>query len=232
MAEKKGTLFLVPTPIGNLKDITLRGLEVLRSVDYIASEDTRIAGKLLKLLQIPHKELISYYDQKEESKSDLLLQLLKKGKNIALISDAGTPLISDPGFRIVSKCIAERIKIVPLPGPNAILPALIASGLSVHQFTFLGFPHNKKGYSNFLNKIIKSDLTTVVYVSPHKIQKLIDSLSLHLNKEQRICIAREISKLNESFYYGRVEEIKQMLDSNKIPLKGEFVLVIEGKKEK
>lgn len=232
MIEKKGTLFLVPTPIGNLKDITLRSLEVLRNVDYIASEDTRIAGKLLKLLQIPYKELISYYDQKEESKSDLLLQILKEGKNIALISDAGTPLISDPGFRIVSKCISEGIKIVPLPGPNAILPALIASGLSVHQFTFLGFPPNKKGYSNFLNKIIESDSTTVVYVSPHKIQKLIGSLSLQLKDERRICIAREISKLNESFYYGRVEEVKQMLDSNKIPLKGEFVLVIEAKKEK
>lgn len=232
MVVKKGTLFLVPTPIGNLKDITLRSLEVLRNVDYIASEDTRIAGKLLKLLQIPPKELISYYDQKEESKCNFLLQLLKVGKNIALISDAGTPLISDPGFRIVSKCITEGIKIVPLPGPNAILPALIASGLSVHRFTFLGFPPNKKGYINFLNKIIESDSTIVVYVSPHKIQKLIDSLSLKLQEGRRICIAREISKLNESFYYGRIKEVQQMLDSNKIPLKGEFVLVIEGKQEK
>lgn len=232
MVEKIGTLFLVPTPIGNLKDITLRSLEVLRNVDYIASEDTRIAGKLLKLLNIPPKELISYYDQKEESKSDFLLQLLKDGKNIALISDAGTPLISDPGFKIVSKCVAEGIKIVPLPGPNAILPALIASGLPVHRFTFLGFPPDKKRFNNFLNKIIESDSTTVVYVSPHKIQKLIDSLSLRLKEERRVCIAREISKLNESFYYGGVKEVKQMLDLNKIPLKGEFVLVIEGKRGK
>ncbi|MGQ9819102.1 MAG: 16S rRNA (cytidine(1402)-2'-O)-methyltransferase [Candidatus Kapaibacteriales bacterium] len=227
-----GTLFLVPTPIGNLKDVTLRSLEVLRQVDHIASEDTRIAGKLLKLLQIPPKELISYYDQEEDSKSDLLLQLLKNGKNIALISDAGTPLISDPGFKIVSKCIAEGIRIVPLPGPNAFIPALVASGLPINQFTFLGFPPNKKGYANFLNKIVENYLTTAIYVSPYKIRKLISSLSDIIDNKRKVCIAREISKMNESFYYGTILDIKHMLDSNKIPLKGEFVIVIEGKKEK
>lgn len=228
-AFAKGLLYIVPTPIGNLKDITLRGIEVLREVDIIACEDTRTAGKLLKLLNIQPKQLISYFDEKEEVKSERLLQFLKEGKKIALISEAGTPLISDPGFKIISKCIHSGIKIIPLPGSTAFVPALIASGLPLHQFTFLGFPPHKKGYLNFIDTIINSKITTITYISQYKIQKFIDLLSLKMGPERKICIAREISKINESFYYGTILEMKKQIEANQIPLKGEFVVIIEGK---
>ncbi len=230
-AVEENCLYIVPTPIGNLGDITLRALDVLRQVDLIACEDTRSAGKLLKLLGLPPKKLISYYDAKEQEKSQLIVDIIKSGENVALISEAGTPLISDPGYKLVDSCIRSGIKIIPLPGASAFLPALVGSGLPLHKFKFLGFPPNKKGVKNFLIELANSDITSIVYVSSHKLFRFVENLYNMVEKNRKICIAREISKINEEFIRGTVEDIFNAVKSNRIQLKGEFVIILEGKQK-
>jgi 16S rRNA (cytidine1402-2'-O)-methyltransferase len=228
---EKNCLYIVPTPIGNLGDITLRALDVLRQVDVIACEDTRSAGKLLKLLGLPSKKLISYYDAKEQEKSQLIVDIIKSGETVALISEAGTPLISDPGYKLVDLCIKTGIKIIPLPGASAFLPALVGSGLPLHKFKFLGFPPNKKGLKNFLIELANSDTTSIVYISSHKLFRFVENLHGLVDKNRKICIAREVSKINEEFIRSTVEDIFNALQSNQIQLKGEFVIILEGKQK-
>ncbi len=232
MNSSYGCLYIVPTPIGNLKDITLRAIEILRSVDLIACEDTRTAGKLLKLLGLPKKPLLSYYDHNEEEKSEFILTKLKEGIDLALISEAGTPLISDPGYKLVLKCITEGVRVVPLPGATAFIPALVASGLPVNQFKFFGFPPKKKGLKKFIESIKAEVATIVLYVSSHQVIKFLCELSNHMEMERKICIAREITKLNEEFIRGTLGEIITFVNSKSAILKGEFVLIIEGKGSK
>ncbi|MCX7908384.1 MAG: 16S rRNA (cytidine(1402)-2'-O)-methyltransferase [Ignavibacteria bacterium] len=232
MAEDKsneGILYIVPTPIGNLKDVTLRALEVLKEVNIIATEDTRTTGKFLKLLGLPKKRLVSYYDNVEGEKSAQILNLLQSGNNIALISEAGTPLISDPGYKLVVRCIDAGIRIVPLPGATAFVPALVASGLPPNVFKFFGFPPKRKGLKKFLELISQETSTSIIYVPTHSLLKFINELFQYVEPRRKICIAKEITKYNEEFIRGTIEEIVSFVNSNKLVVKGEFVVIVEGK---
>lgn len=226
---EKNSLYIVPTPIGNLKDITLRSLDILTQVDLIACEDTRTARKLLKLLELPSKKLISYYDSREKEKSKFIVEKIKSGETVALISEAGTPLISDPGYKLVNLCIKSGIKIIPLPGASACLPALIGSGLPLHRFKFFGFPPHKKGLKNFFDELSNCDVTSIVYISSHKLQNFIANLCNFVEEDRKICIAKEISKMNEEFIRGTVGDVCNAFQSKQIQIKGEFVIVLEGK---
>ena len=223
---KIGNLYLVATPIGNMEDITLRAINILKNVDIIAAEDTRHTLKLLNHLEIS-KPLISYYRHNEDIKSDVLIQKLKEGNNIALVSDAGTPGISDPGEEIVEKCIDEGINIIPIPGACAMVTGLIASGLDTKQFTFYGFlPMNKKLRKIKLEEMSKNKSTILIYEAPHKLISTLNDLKEYLGN-RKITIARELTKIHEEFVRGTLEDIESKISN----IKGEFVLVIEGNKD-
>ena len=217
-----GTLYLVATPIGNLDDITLRAIKVLQDVDIIAAEDTRHSLKLLNHLNIS-KPLISYHRHNEEIKSDLLINNLLEGKNIAIISDAGTPVISDPGQEIVKVAIENNIKVTPIPGACALITALISSGLDASEFTFIGFlPLNKKNRKEKLEQIQNSTNTTILYEAPHKLLSTLQDLNNFL-ENRKIVLARELTKIHEEFIFGTCDELLKKLENPK----GEFVIIIE-----
>lgn len=221
-----GKIYLVPTPIGNLKDITLRALETLEMVDEIAAEDTRQSLKLLNHYNIK-KPLFSYHQHNEQGKSDEIITKLLDGKNIALVTDAGTPGISDPGSVIVRKCIDENISFEVLPGATAITTALIHSGLDTTKFVFLGFiPRETKEKKKLIEDIKNKKETLIFYESPHR---LIESLSyLNNNLGNRdIAVCRELTKLHEEIYRGKIEDAYNWFNDNRP--RGEFVLVISGK---
>lgn len=223
----KGKLYLVATPIGNLEDITLRAIRILQEVDCIAAEDTRHTLKLLNHLAI-HKPLISYHRHNEELRIEGLLAELEKGKNIAVVSDAGTPAISDPGEEIVKECIQREIEIIPIPGPCALITGLIASGLSTKEFTFLGFlPLNKKTRAEKLKEIQEEEHTVILYEAPHKLQTTLKDLENILG-ERKIVLAKELTKIHESFFRGTVKEVQNMVPDPK----GEYVIFIEGTTKK
>lgn len=225
--NKKGRLYIVATPIGNLEDITLRAIKVLKEVDLIAAEDTRHTLKLLNHLDIS-KPLISYHRHNEEIKSDILIEKLQEGKNIALVSDAGTPGICDPGEEIIKKCIELEINIVPIPGACAMINSLICSGIDTREFTFLGFlPLNNKLRKNKLEEIEKSNKTIIIYEAPHKLQTTLKDLKQILNNKRSITLAREITKIHEEFIRGNIEDLIQKTQD----IKGEIVLIIEGNSE-
>lgn len=224
--NKEGTLFIVATPIGNLEDITIRAIKILGDVDLIAAEDTRHTLKLLNYLKIS-KPLISYHRHNEEKKTETLIKELKKGKDIALVSDAGTPGISDPGEEIVKKCIKEGINIVPIPGACAMINALICSGIDTKEFEFLGFlPLNKKLRKNKLEEIKKANKTVILYEAPHKLKNTLEDLKEILNN-RKIVLARELTKIHEEF----IRESIDSLISKAMDIKGEFVLIIEANKD-
>ena len=217
-----GVLYIVATPIGNLDDITLRAINILKEVDLIAAEDTRHSLKLLNHLEIS-KPLISYHRHNETIKTDILIKELKSGKNIALISDAGTPGISDPGEEVVRKCIEENIKIVPIPGACAMVNALICSGIDTKEFTFLGFlPLNKKNRNIKLEEIKNSNKTLILYEAPHKIKATLNDLKEILG-DREIVLAREITKIHEEFIRGNINDLIEKTEE----IKGEIVLIIE-----
>ena len=220
-----GNLYLVATPIGNLEDITLRAISVLKEVDLIAAEDTRHTLKLLNHLEIK-KPLISYYKQTEKIKSEILIEKLKEGKNIALVSDAGTPGISDPGAEVVKKAIDNNIRIIPIPGACAAINALIASGLTTKEFYFIGFlPVNKKEKKEKLEKIKKIEGTLIFYEAPHKLISTLESIK-DVFGDKKIVLAREITKIHEEFIRGKITEILE----NSTLIKGEFVILMENNK--
>lgn len=219
-----GTLYIVATPIGNLEDITLRAIRILNEVDLIAAEDTRHTLKLLNHLEIS-KPLISYHRHNEDVKSDILIEKLQDGKNIALVSDAGTPGICDPGEEIIKKCIELNINIVPIPGACAMINSLICSGIDTKEFVFLGFlPLNKKLRKIKLDEIEKSNKTIIIYEAPHKIETTLKDLKQILNSERQITLAREITKIYEEFIRGNIDELLEKVTD----VKGEIVLIIEG----
>lgn len=221
----KGKLFLVATPIGNLEDITFRAINILKEVDLIAAEDTRHTLKLLNHYEIK-KPLISYHRHSEEIKLDLLIQKLEEGQNIALVSDAGTPAICDPGEEIVKEAISRNIEIIPIPGACALINALIVSGLDTKEFAFYGFLSlNKKIRQKKLEEIKRENKTIILYEAPHKIIKTLEDLAKILDNRQ-VVIAREITKIHEEFIRGNIEEI---LEKYKEP-KGEHIILIEANK--
>ena len=221
-----GKLYLVATPIGNLEDITLRALRILKEVDYIAAEDTRNTLKLLNHFEIK-KPLISNHRHNEEEREDGLIEKLKEGKNIAVVSDAGTPGISDPGEVIVKRAIEENIEVIPIPGACAAINALIASGLDTKEFVFLGFlPLNKKLRKEKLEEIKNENKTIIIYEAPHKIKDSLNDLKEVIG-ERKVVLARELTKIHEEFIRGNINEIIEKSEN----LKGEMILLIEGSNE-
>ena len=222
-----GNLYLVATPIGNLEDITLRAINVLNQVDIIAAEDTRHTLKLLNHLNIK-KPLISYYKETEKIKSEILIEKLLSGKNIALVSDAGTPVISDPGEEIVKQCIEKNIKIIPIPGACAFINALICSGFNTREFIFIGFlPANNSDKKNKLEEIKDENKTLIFYEAPHKIKSTLEVMKEILG-DRNIVLAREITKIHEEFIRGHISEVQEKINE----ARGEFVILIEGTNNK
>lgn len=218
-----GKLYIVATPIGNLEDITLRAIKILGQVDIIAAEDTRHTLGLLNHLKIS-KPLISYYKQVENEKSEKLIEMLLEGKNIALVSDAGTPGISDPGEVIIKKAIENNIEVIPIPGACAMINALIASGLSTKQFVFIGFlPVNNGEKKEILKKLEYETKTLIFYEAPHKIKNTLFTIYEEFG-DRECTLARELTKIHEEFIRGKISEIIEELND----VKGEFVIIIEG----
>ena len=220
-----GNLYIVATPIGNLDDITLRAIKTLKEADIIAAEDTRHTLKLLNHLQIS-KPLISYYKQTEKIKTEEIIEKLKNGKNIALVSDAGTPVISDPGEEVVKVAIQNGIKVIPIPGPCALITALISSGMNAKEFSFIGFlPVNKKEKEDKLKEVSEETKTLIFYEAPHKLISTLTEMKNVLG-DRKICLARELTKIHEEFL---IDTISNLLEKTQEP-KGEYVIVVEGSK--
>ncbi len=218
----KGKLYIVATPIGNLEDITLRAINILKAVDIIIAEDTRHSLKLLNHLEIS-KPLISYHRHNEEDKTESILEKIEEGKNIALISDAGTPVISDPGEFIVKEAIERGISIIPVPGACAIITALMAAGVNTRNFIFYGFLSlNKKIRIKELEQIKNNINTVILYEAPHKIKNTLQDLENYVDG-RKIVLARELTKIHEEFIRGSIKEIKDKLQNPK----GEYVIIID-----
>jgi len=231
--------YVVATPIGNLGDITLRAIEILKNVDLILCEDTRETKKILDKYNI-NRPTMSYHAQSKITKVDKIFELLEEGENLALVSDAGTPGISDPGALLVSK-IKERVQerflkkfpqepfldvdIIPIPGPSAVIAALSASGLPTHEFTFLGFLPHKKGRETLFKEIAQAKRTIVFYESPHRISKTLESL-VKFCPNKKICVARELTKIYEEFKTGKPAEILEYFNQNKDKQRGEFTIIV------
>jgi 16S rRNA (cytidine1402-2'-O)-methyltransferase len=225
--QQLGRLYIVSTPIGNLKDITLRALDVLSSVKLIAAEDTRRSGILLKHYQIA-TPTTSYFEYNKEKKTPHLIQQLKNGDSIAIISDAGTPGISDPAFYLVREAIRENIIIEAIPGATAFVPALVISGLATDRFVFEGFLPTKKGRQKKLDKLKGEDRTLILYESPRRVLKTLADI-YNVFGDRKICLVRELTKVHEEIYRGSLQEI--LASEQSIKLIGEFVLIIEGLKK-
>lgn len=225
--ENNTQLYLVPTPIGNLEDITLRALNILKSVDVILAEDTRTSGKLLKHYEIS-KPLQSYHIFNEHKTVEKLIQRFRNGEVMALISDAGTPSISDPGFLLVRACLKEDIKIECLPGATAFVPALVKSGLPSDRFVFEGFLPHKKGRKTKLDLLAHEERTIILYESPHRLVKTIDQLIEVMGGDRQGSVSRELTKIYEETVNGTLAEIKEHFGKGQV--KGEIVIIIDGKK--
>ncbi|MDD3392057.1 MAG: 16S rRNA (cytidine(1402)-2'-O)-methyltransferase [Bacilli bacterium] len=224
--DGKATLFLIPTPIGNLEDITLRAIHILKEVEVIFSEDTRVTRQLIKHLNID-KKLISSHLFNENKNKDILLSYLNSGMNVGLVSDRGTPIISDPGFLLVKEAIDNNFNVVSLPGPTALIPALTVSGINPSPFIFIGFLNNKKNQrKKELEKYAQYEETLIIYEAPHRIKETLTDI-IEIMGNRNISISREISKKYEEIYRGKIEELFDT-DFN---IKGEFVVVIEGQKK-
>lgn len=225
MAEKTA-LYLVPTPIGNLEDITLRAIRILSEADLVLAEDTRTSGHLLKHLKIS-KPLKSYHIHNEHKSLDGIISQLREGVVMALISDAGTPAISDPGFLLVRECLKHGIRVECLPGATAFVPALVNSGFSTDRFVFEGFLPHKKGRQTRLQQIAEETRTVVVYESPHRLLKALDQLAAVLEEGRKVSVSRELTKMFEETITGTPQEVKAHFNTGNI--KGEIVIVIDGK---
>ncbi len=223
-----GKLYVVATPIGNLDDITQRALATLQQVDLIAAEDTRNAMRLLTHFSIKQK-CMAYHDHNENSQSGKLIDLLSNGQNIALISDAGTPLINDPGYHLVKQCREKGIQVVPIPGACAVITALCAAGVATDQFYFGGFvPPKKQARQALFQKLTEQTFTSVFYESTHRIIASLKDLQISMGDEQNIVIGRELTKTFETFFAGTVTQTLDWIQADHNQQKGEFVLIIEG----
>ncbi|MBS1680241.1 MAG: 16S rRNA (cytidine(1402)-2'-O)-methyltransferase [Bacteroidetes bacterium] len=219
------SLYLVPTPIGNLGDITLRALEILKSVDVILAEDTRTSGILLKHYNIS-KPLQSFHVFNEHKALQSIIQKLKQGETLALVSDAGTPAISDPGFLLVRECLKNNLTIECLPGPTAFVPALVKSGFPTDRFVFEGFLPHKKGRQTALKQLANEERTIILYESPHRLLKTLEQIQNLFGAERLVSVSRELTKVHEETCTGTVSEV--FVHFSKKEVKGEIVLVIKG----
>ncbi len=224
---QQGILYIVPTPIGNLEDITLRAIRILKEVDLIIAEDTRQSLKLLNHFEIK-KSLQSYHMHNEHKVLQRYVDEILDGKNIALISDAGTPAISDPGFLLVRECLKNNIKVDCLPGATAFVPALVKSGLPADSFCFEGFLPEKKGRQTMLKKLCEEERTIILYESPHRLIKTLKQFIEYFGSERQISVSRELTKTFEETVNGTITEVLNHFENNTV--KGEFVIVIDGKK--
>ena len=225
----KGKLILVPTPIGNLEDITLRAITVLKEADLILAEDTRVSSKLLHHLSI-EKKMFPHHKFNEHKTVQPIISKLQQGNTVAMISDAGTPGISDPGFLLVRASIEHEIEVECLPGPSALIPALAVSGLPTERFVFEGFLPQKKGRQTRLQKLTEESRTMVFYESPFRLVKTLAQFAEYFGTERRACVCRELSKLFEEIKRGAVQELHEYYTTN--PPKGEIVIVVEGTPKK
>lgn len=226
MEDLKTQLYLVPTPIGNLKDITLRALEVLQMVDGILAEDTRTTGKLLKHYDIKQK-MISYHAHNEHSAVSRVIESLRRGEKLALVSDAGSPGISDPGYLLVHEVLKQGFKIEALPGATAFVPALVKSGLPSERFVFEGFLPHKKGRQTRFLALAEETRTIILYESPHRLLKTLIQIKEFLGGDRMVSVSRELTKMFEETVNGTALEVVAHFEAN--PIKGEFVIIIAGK---
>ncbi len=224
--EKKISLYLVPTPIGNRGDITLRALDTLKKVDTPLAEDTRTSGSMRKHYEIS-KSLQSFHIFNEHQVLEKLITRMKAGETFALLSDAGTPGISDPGFLLVRECLKAGLLIDCLPGPTALIPALVNSGFATDRFVFEGFLPHKKGKQTLLKKLAEEDRTIIVYESPHRLLKTLEQMIEYFGNDRRVSVSRELTKLHEETFTGSLEEVINHFKKKEV--KGEIVLVIDGK---
>lgn len=219
-----GTLYIVATPIGNLSDMTLRGLETLKSVDVVLSEDTRVTGNLLRHFEIK-KPLISFHEHTENDKANKLIERLAKGESMALVTDAGTPGISDPGNVLVALAATAGIRVVPIPGASALGAIVSVAGIDMREFMFLGFPPHKKGRETFFKKVVESTIPVVYYESPHRVVKNLELL-VEFGPNKKLVLGRELTKVFEEVVRGSVSEVKTYLESKIGKMKGEFTIVV------
>ena len=221
-------LYIIPTPIGNLEDITLRALRILKEVDLILAEDTRTTGNLLKHFSID-KKMISHHLHNEHKTVEQIVNRIRSGETIALVSDAGTPIISDPGSMLVQECIRNGVEVDCLPGATAFVPALVNSGLNCEEFVFYGFLPQKKGRQTKLKELASETRTMLFYESPFRLIKALEEFSQHLGKARKASVSREISKMFEETQRGTLPELIEYF--SKKTVKGEIVIVVEGKPE-
>ncbi|MBK5279337.1 MAG: 16S rRNA (cytidine(1402)-2'-O)-methyltransferase [Bacteroidia bacterium] len=224
----KPSLYLVPTPIGNLGDMTLRGLEILKSVDTILAEDTRKSGILLKHFSIG-KPLQSFHIFNEHKILEGLIKRMADGETMALITDAGTPGISDPGFLLVRECLKAGLKLETLPGATAFVPALVNSGFPTDRFVFEGFLPHKKGRQTLIKKLAEEERTIILYESPHRLVKALEQMMESMGPDRMVSVSRELTKLYEETFTGTLSEVHNHFSKKEV--KGEIVIVIDGKKE-
>ena len=221
-----GVLFVVPTPVGNLEDITLRAIRLLKEAAVIYSEDTRVTKKLLSHLEITGKQIIPFHAHNEHKQLERSVQTVRENQCTVLVSDAGTPAISDPGFLLVRACVEAGLEVTCLPGPTAFVPALVASGFPCDRFVYEGFLPHKKGRQTKWLSYKDEERTIVLYESPHRIIKALEECVNFLGPEREVCVAREISKLFEQFVRGKAEDVLKHFQTT--PPKGEIVLLIKG----
>lgn len=226
--DNEAKLILVPTPIGNLQDITLRAVEVLKTADIILAEDTRVSSKLLKHLEI-NKKLLAHHKFNEHKTTGSIVSKIEQGNTVALISDAGTPAISDPGFLLVRACVEKNVKVECLPGATALIPALAVSGLPTDKFVFEGFLPQKKGRQTRLKILAEEPRTIVLYESPYRLVKALGQFAEYFGPERKACVCRELSKMFEEVKRGTVTELQEYY-TERTP-KGEIVIVVEGKND-
>lgn len=226
--HRQGALYLVPTPIGNLEDMTFRAVSVLREADLIAAEDTRNTKKLCSHFNID-TPLASYHEHNKEQSGAHLLKKIEEGKKVALVSDAGMPGISDPGYELVKACNDRELFIIPLPGANAALPALVGSSFEAHHFYFYGFlPRDKKERKQELTRLQAHEDPSIFYEAPHRLKETLADMCEQFG-ERRVCVAREVTKIYEEWLRGELRQVRERLDTQK--LKGEFAIVVEGSRD-
>lgn len=219
-----GILYIVATPIGNLGDMTLRALETLKSVDTVLSEDTRVTGNLLRHFEI-QKPLVSFHEHTDADKAEKLIIRMQAGENMALVTDAGTPGISDPGNVLVARAIEAGVRVVPIPGANALGAIVSVAGIDMREFVFRGFPPHKKGRQTYFQAVADSVIPVIYYESPHRVIKNLELL-LELAPEKKVILGRELTKIFEEVVRGTVSEVKTYLESKLGKMKGEFTIVV------